>query len=91
MKDFYDSKFSDEQIKRLAKDGDQRAIDTVARFMTVTCPKCGSGNVWREEIDVGVGYVRGPYSCPDCGWAEYDPFASLDDLLGEFCGEESAE
>lgn len=36
------------------------------------CPKCGSENIYREEADVGVGTVYGPYHCNDCGWVEYD-------------------
>lgn len=35
-----------------------------------TCPRCGS-EVERDEVDVGVGYIYGPYGCM-CGWSE-DP------------------
>lgn len=38
------------------------------------CPKCG-GDCDRDEVDVGVGVIHGPYGCFECGWsesAEYD-------------------
>lgn len=38
------------------------------------CPKCGE-ECWRDEVDVGVGTIYGPYGCPSCYWserAEYD-------------------
>ncbi len=35
----------------------------------MNCPKCGS-DCWREEVDVGVGVIFGPYGCPECGWSE---------------------
>ena len=34
------------------------------------CPNCGSDGIWRDEVDVGVGVIYGPYGCPDCGWSE---------------------
>ena len=34
------------------------------------CPKCGCDDLWREEADVGVGIIYGPYGCPECGWSE---------------------
>lgn len=39
----------------------------------MTCPNCGA-ECWRDEADVGVGVIYGPWGCP-CGWsesAEYD-------------------
>lgn len=39
----------------------------------MTCPRCGT-ECWRDEVDVGVGVMYGPWGCP-CGWsesAEYD-------------------
>lgn len=36
----------------------------------MTCPNCGSPNVDRDEVDIGVGVQCGPYSCFDCGWTE---------------------
>jgi hypothetical protein len=38
------------------------------------CPKCGE-ECWRDEVDVGVGTIYGPWGCPGCGWSdnpEYD-------------------
>lgn len=39
------------------------------------CPKCGE-QCHRDEVDVGVGIVTGPYGCPGCGWSE-DPAYDL--------------
>jgi len=40
------------------------------------CPKCGSDNIYRDEVDVGFGggdmAMCGPYGCEDCAWSE-DP------------------
>lgn len=38
------------------------------------CPKCGE-ECFRDEVDVGVGVIYGPWGCPGCGWSsnpEYD-------------------
>jgi len=35
----------------------------------VICPKCG-GSCYREEADVEVGIIYGPYGCCNCGWSE---------------------
>lgn len=40
----------------------------------MNCPKCNA-ECWRDEVDIGVGTIYGPYGCPECGWsedAEYD-------------------
>lgn len=34
------------------------------------CPKCESWDCYRDEVDVGVGTIYGPYGCPSCGWSE---------------------
>lgn len=34
-----------------------------------TCPKCGT-ECHRDEADVGVGVIYGPWGCPGCGWSE---------------------
>lgn len=34
----------------------------------MTCPKCGR-ECDRDEVDVGVGIIHGPYGCV-CGWSE---------------------
>lgn len=36
------------------------------------CPRCG-GECIRDEVDVGVGVITGPYGCIECGWSE-DPY-----------------
>ena len=36
----------------------------------MTCPRCGNDDCWRDEADVGVGIMYGPYGCPCCGWSE---------------------
>lgn len=40
------------------------------------CPACGSEECWREEVDVGVGIIHGPWGCP-CGWSESDEYNQL--------------
>lgn len=42
------------------------------------CPKCGKKDLWRDEADVGIGTMYGPYGCGDCGWSE-DPAYDLSD------------
>lgn len=34
------------------------------------CPKCGCDECHRDEVDVGVGVISGPWGCPACGWSE---------------------
>lgn len=36
------------------------------------CPCCGAP-CQRDEVDVGVGTITGPWGCPDCGWVEAQP------------------
>lgn len=38
------------------------------------CPNCGSGEVWRDSANVGVGIIYGPYGCAECGWSEDDTY-----------------
>lgn len=38
------------------------------------CPKCGCDELWRDEVDVGVGIIYGPWGCPDCGWSESEQY-----------------
>lgn len=40
---------------------------------TMNCPKCET-ECWREEADVGVGIIYGPWGCPDCGWSESEEY-----------------
>lgn len=35
----------------------------------MNCPKCGT-DCDRDEVDVGVGVMYGPYGCCACGWSE---------------------
>jgi len=35
-----------------------------------TCPNCGGG-CCRDEVDVGVGIIYGPWGCWSCRWSEY--------------------
>lgn len=34
------------------------------------CPKCRE-DCDRDEVDVGVGVIYGPWGCYACGWSEY--------------------
>ena len=34
------------------------------------CPECGNDECERDEVDVGVGVIHGPWGCPSCGWSE---------------------
>lgn len=42
--------------------------------MTETCPKCSNDDLHRDEADVGVGIIYGPWGCPACGWSEYSEY-----------------
>ena len=35
----------------------------------MNCPKC-KGFCERDDVDIGVGVIYGPYGCPGCGWSE---------------------
>ena len=39
------------------------------------CPRCGD-ECYRDEVDVGVGVIYGPYGCPFCGWSEDSDYDS---------------
>ena len=39
------------------------------------CPRCGNA-CERDEVDVGVGTVYGPFGCP-CGWSEWERYDSI--------------
>ncbi len=39
----------------------------------MNCPECGEEDLHREEVDVGVGVITGPFGCLNCGWSE-DPY-----------------
>lgn len=38
---------------------------------TMQCEQCGE-DCCREEVDIGVGTIYGPWGCPSCGWSEWD-------------------
>lgn len=38
----------------------------------MNCPNCGQP-CGRDEADVGVGIIYGPWGCP-CGWSESERF-----------------
>lgn len=49
-----------------------------------TCPKCGCPLEY-DEVDVGVGTMRGNPGCPDCHWTpdrDNDGPAETDDWSG---------
>lgn len=40
----------------------------------MNCPNCSEA-CYRDEVNVGVGVITGPWGCPACGWSsdpEYD-------------------
>lgn len=39
------------------------------------CPKCGD-ECCRDEADVGVGVIYGPWGCYSCGWSENSSYDS---------------
>jgi len=39
------------------------------------CENCGAECI-RDEIDVGVGIIHGPYGCNSCGWSESPEYDS---------------
>lgn len=44
-----------------------------------TCPKCGS-ECQRDEADIGVGTMYGPWGCPNCAWSEAPEYDNSIDL-----------
>jgi hypothetical protein len=42
----------------------------------MNCPNCGAADLYRDEVDVGVGIIYGPYGCP-CGWSESSEYNQL--------------
>lgn len=43
------------------------------------CPVCGA-ELEFDEVDVGVGVIRGNYNCPQCGWHPKPLTVEDDDL-----------
>ena len=48
------------------------------------CPECGE-SCDRDEVDVGVGIIYGPWGCYSCGWSEYDREQAEADHPGWYC------
>lgn len=40
------------------------------------CPNCEEKNLGRDEVDIGVGIIYGPYGCY-CGWSEAEEYNQL--------------
>lgn len=50
------------------------------------CPKCG-GECWRDDVDIGVGTLHGPWNCRDCSWTSRNEEPEMGDLdIGGICG-----
>lgn len=64
-------------LRELAREDANRMLEKVMKEIGMkksnrveeTCPECG-GSIMREEVDVGVGTLRGPACCERCGWSE---------------------
>lgn len=54
----------------------EAAMWAAALAETKQCPNCGRP-ASRDEVDVAVGWVFGPWGC-SCGWSEDDDFNQLD-------------
>lgn len=50
------------------------------------CPECGA-DCWREEVDVGVGLVTGPWMCTECHWDEDQEFPMTQDNWDQWLSE----
>lgn len=46
---------------------------TMSQTASKKCEKCGA-DCERDEADVGVGILYGPWGCPECGWSEVEAF-----------------
>ncbi len=46
---------------------------------TRDCSHCGS-LCDRDEVDVGVGVVHGPWGCANCGWSENPEYDCREDI-----------
>ena len=38
------------------------------RNESMVCPECEE-DCYRDEVDIGVGTIYGPWGCPRCGWS----------------------
>ncbi len=60
-----------DMIRHNLREAMRKANPTGERYRT-GCPRCGD-IVWRDDVDVGVGRIYGPYGC-SCGWSEDDEY-----------------
>lgn len=37
----------------------------------MNCPKCGT-ECDKDEVDIGIGTMFGPETCPKCHWSQQD-------------------
>jgi hypothetical protein len=47
----------------------------------MNCPECGA-QCERDEVDVGVGWILGPWGCFSCGWSEWSEYSHRNQLPG---------
>lgn len=47
-----------------------------------TC-SCGSSDCWREEVDIGVGTMYGPWRCNACGVTHRDQLDADMEMIEE--------
>lgn len=52
------------------------------------CPKCG-GVCDRDEVDVGIGTVNGPWFCPECHWDQNEEGKELMSLFKDHVNDEN--
>jgi hypothetical protein len=50
------------------------------------CPECNAP-CWREEVDVGVGIIAGPWMCGECAWDEDQAFPMAGGNWNEWLGD----
>jgi hypothetical protein len=51
---------------------------------TKLCPECNE-ECDRDEVDVEVGIIYGPWGCYSCGWSEYDRKRAEAENPGWYC------
>lgn len=52
----------------------------------MNCPEC-SAQCWRNEVDVGVGLITGPWCCSECAWDEDQAFPMTSTNWSEWLGD----
>lgn len=53
--------------------------------MSDDCPECGA-ELEYDEVDIGVGTMRGNPGCPECGWTPPRVDDGLDDDIRDASG-----